>query len=192
MQLIVISKEKPYAGEAEQMNQVLRVDENIIVHLRHPECDADTYRKVLDKIAPELIGRITLGDHFELVDEYEVGGVHLSQRNPRYDGERTVRMSKSCHKMSELKDRKFYNYVFLSPIFDSISKKGYNSAFGDKALEEATTQGIIDKKVYALGGVCENNIEKLKQYGFGGAAVLGCIWKENPAEEAKKLIGKLV
>ena len=69
------------------------------------------------------------------------------------------------------------NYVFLSPIFDSISKQGYRSAFDDATLKKASAEGIIGQKVVALGGVTRERVALLEKYGFGGAAMLGDIWR---------------
>ena len=65
-------------------------------------------------------------------------------------------------------DKKMCDYVFLSPIFDSISKEGYASAFTSESIREAAEKGIIDKRVIALGGVDENNLLQVKDFGFGG------------------------
>ena len=72
------------------------------------------------------------------------------------------------------------DYVFISPIYDSISKHGYHSAFSDEVLRQASAQGIIDHKVVALGGVTRQRIPQLEKYGFGGAAMLGEMWKDLP------------
>ena len=37
---------------------------------------------------------------------------------------------------------------------------------------------LLVEKVIALGGVREENFEELKRIGFGGAALLGSLWKE--------------
>lgn len=65
--------------------------------------------------------------------------------------------------------------MFLSPIFDSISKHGYGSAFSHETLRKAAAEGIIDEKVVALGGVTPENAGWLEKLGFGGAAMLGCV-----------------
>lgn len=65
--------------------------------------------------------------------------------------------------------------MFLSPIFDSVSKQGYTSAFTDNVLKQASKDGIIDNKVVALGGVTPDKINYLRQLNFGGAAMLGCV-----------------
>ena len=81
-------------------------------------------------------------------------------------------------------DKKMCDYVFLSPIFDSISKEGYTSAFTSESIREAAEKGIIDKRVIALGGVDENNLLQVKDFGFGGAAILGGLWnKFDPASD---------
>ncbi|GAA6529534.1 hypothetical protein LPYR103PRE_15070 [Segatella asaccharophila] len=68
------------------------------------------------------------------------------------------------------------DYVFLSPVFDSISKSGYCSAFPLSALKQAQEEGIIDRKVIALGGVTYDKLPLLESLSFGGGAMLGEIW----------------
>jgi thiamine-phosphate pyrophosphorylase len=69
-----------------------------------------------------------------------------------------------------------YDYLFLSPIFNSISKQGYLSGFSHDELVRAYEEGIIDRKVVALGGVRFDKIEYLKGLGFGGAAMIGALY----------------
>lgn len=79
--------------------------------------------------------------------------------------------------MDELKaEKKNFNYVFLSPIFDSISKSNYTSAFDMEVLKQASAHGIIDKRVMALGGITTENMAVAKELGFGGVVVLGDLW----------------
>ena len=63
-----------------------------------------------------------------------------------------------------------------SPIFDSISKKGYKHSFSNRDLEDAGNSGIINEKVIALGGIIPQFIPQLRAWNFGGAAFLGDIW----------------
>ena len=64
----------------------------------------------------------------------------------------------------------------MSPIFDSISKQNYLSTYSAEEIRQASKDGIIDKKVIALGGIDAGNIPLIKDYGFGGAAILGDLW----------------
>ena len=65
----------------------------------------------------------------------------------------------------------------LSPIFDSISKRGYRSAFSADDIAAAHKVGLIDERVMALGGITFDKITEIKEMGFGGAMILGDAWK---------------
>lgn len=43
-------------------------------------------------------------------------------------------------------------------------------------LEYAADKGLIDKHVYALGGMSLENIRTAKSLGFGGVVVCGDLW----------------
>ena len=79
--------------------------------------------------------------------------------------------------------------MFLSPIYDSISKEGYGAAFSRIDLKQAADEGIIDSKVLALGGVSLEHIPEVRSMGFGGAAVLGALWQaKEPTRYLKALM----
>ena len=98
-------------------------------------------------------------------------------------------VSRSCHSIREVIQHKSEcDYLFLSPIYDSISKEGYGAAFSRIELKRAAEEEIIDNKVFALGGVSLEHIPEVRSLGFGGAAVLGALWQaESPAEYLKAL-----
>ena len=75
------------------------------------------------------------------------------------------------------KKRQPFTYLSLSPIFDSISKQGYHSAFTAEDIAKAYEEGIIDHRVMALGGITFDKLQLVKQMGFGGAMILGDAWK---------------
>ena len=106
---------------------------------------------------------------------FEEGLDILHLRKPDYAGH----VSCSCHSVEEVKNRKhFYDYVFMSPIYDSISKVNYYSTYTAEELREAQKAKIIDSKVMALGGINEDNLLEIKDFGFGGAVVLGDLWNK--------------
>ena len=72
--------------------------------------------------------------------------------------------------------KKICDYLFLSPIYDSISKDSYPSHFSPAQLREMADRKIIDKKVMALGGIDLDRIAQMRDYGFGGVVILGAIW----------------
>jgi thiamine-phosphate pyrophosphorylase len=82
--------------------------------------------------------------------------------------------------------------VTLSPVFDSISKAGYNSGFTYATLKEASKKGIIEGNVIALGGISTSNIASIVDMGFGGVAVLGAVWNRATLEDAIMELGSLI
>lgn len=177
MYLIVITEPQFVTNEANIIAQLLHWGVGLM-HLRKPESNADELAKLIEAIPTVYHNRLVLHDHFDLATHFALHGLHLNRRNyvlpPNYKGA----VSKSCHTFSEVETYKQHcNYVFLSPIFNSISKQGYASAFTPKALFEAKQKGIINEKVVALGGITAANINKIKRYGFGGVALLGDVWR---------------
>lgn len=65
---------------------------------------------------------------------------------------------------------------FLSPIYGSISKPGYEAAFPDADALASALAGAR-YPVLALGGVTPDKFEELRELGFAGAALLGAVWQ---------------
>ncbi len=85
--------------------------------------------------------------------------------------------SRTCTDLSMLAEmKKKSNYVFLKNIFDCIEFKDEKSTFTMPQLEEAASKGLIDKKVYALGGMSLENINIARELGFGGVVICGDLW----------------
>ena len=174
---IVITLPYFFDGEAEQIVQLLHSSVDLI-HIRKPESKAEEVEKLIMSIPSEYYPRLVLHDHHDLAMKYHLHGVHLNGRNPQPPVGWEGSVSKSCHSLEEVKEwKEKCDYVSLSPIFDSISKQGYHAAFSSTEIEEASRQGIIDKKVLALGGVTFNKIDDVLRMAFGGGMILGDAWK---------------
>lgn len=174
---IVITLPYFFDGEAEQIVLLLHSSVDLI-HIRKPESKAEEVEKLIMSIPSEYYPRLVLHDHHDLAMKYHLHGVHLNGRNPQPPQGWEGSVSKSCHSLEEVKEwKEKCDYVSLSPIFDSISKQGYHAAFSSTEIEEASRQGIIDKKVLALGGVTFNKIDDVLRMGFGGGMILGDAWK---------------
>ena len=150
-----------------------------ILHLRKPDTAPMYAERLLTLIPEQYHKRIVVHENFYLKEEYKLKGIHLNSRNPNVPDNYKGHISKSCHSFEEVKEsKKKCDYVFLSPVFDSITKKDYHSNYTPEEIKKAHKQGIIDKKVYALGGIDVHNIKEVKKYGFGGAAIMGAIWQK--------------
>lgn len=144
------------------------------IHLRKPDSEIDECRGLLTRLTAEQRSKIIIHDYPELYFEFSLKGIHVNKNvNVLPDGYRGFR-SRSCHSLEEVVRYKGdYDYLFLSPIFDSISKSGYHSKFSHEVLQQAADDGIIDSRVIALGGVTIDKIPYLRALNFGGAAMLG-------------------
>ena len=187
MQIIVITRPDFFPREAEEITQLFAAGLEIL-HLRKPQSDATALETLLRAIPSEYHSRIVLHEHFDLAVRYSLRGVHLNRRNPEAPAGYTGAVSRSCHSLEEVQSHKSAcEYVFLSPIYDSISKEGYGAAFSKECLRKAHNDGIIDQKVYALGGITGEHLPEIHSLGFGGAALLGDIWQREPAERCAYL-----
>lgn len=176
---IIITRPEFFPSEAEQIESLLRSGRADVIHIRKPGASESEVKQLICALPKELCSRLVLHDHHHLALKYGLRGIHLNSRNPErlqgFDGTVSV----SCHSIAELAERKKegFDYLSLSPIFDSISKVGYKAAFTPEELEDAHTKGVIDSRVMALGGVTFRRINEVLEMGFGGAMILGDAWK---------------
>ncbi len=147
------------------------------MHIRKPGATIEEMEALLKAIPKELHHRLVLHDHHILARRYDLHGIHLNSRNPLPLEDRSGSVSRSCHSLEEIRGWKdSCDYLSLSPIYDSISKTGYKAAFRKEDLVKAVQDGIIDQKVYALGGITFKRLEEVSKMGFGGAMILGDAW----------------
>jgi len=178
MKLILITS-PTYFVEEDKIITSLFEEGLDILHLRKPDTAPMFAERLLTLIPEQYHKRIVVHGHFYLKEEFRLKGIHLNLRNPNAPDHYKGHISCSCHSLEEIKERKRnYDYVFMSPVFDSISKQDYNAQYSPEEIKKAHKQGIIDKKVYALGGIDVHNIKEVKKYGFGGAAIMGAIWQK--------------
>lgn len=150
------------------------------VHLRRPSATKTEMRKLIESIPQLYHKRLRLHGHFELVNEFNLGGLHLNRRCPTPPSLYRGTLSRSCHTLKDIDNSDDCDYVTLSPIFNSISKQGYNAAFTESEL-----LSIPHNKVIALGGVNIDRIEIIKRYPFAGFAMLGFLFDSKDTAELK-------
>lgn len=142
------------------------------VHLRHPDASIRYIKNIIEDISPRLHSRLRLHGHFELLNEFNLGGIHLNSRCPKAPRLYRGPVSRTCHTVEEVyRHAGDVDYATLSPIFDSVSKHGYKAAFTPDELH-----GIPKDKVVALGGIIPERFDELSKYPFYGFAMLGYIF----------------
>lgn len=194
MQLILFTPPNVFSGESNLLNYFLK-DENLIVHVRKPLFSEHELCIFLKSINANYHSRLVIHQHIILLKKFNLKGYHCTRyfRSKKEFNISELKkdfpsnsFSKSCHSIKEISCSGEYQYVFLSPIFDSISKENYHSNFN---LEEVKNTLIKTKyNVYALGGVSSKMINKTKELNFNGVGVLGSVWNSlTPKEEYNKL-----
>ena len=176
MKLILISS-PTYFVEEDKIITTLFEEGLDILHLRKPDTAPIYAERLLTLIPEQYHKRIVVHGHFYLKEEFKLKGIHLNHRNPNLPNNYKGHVSRSCHSLEEIKEHKRdCDYMFLSPVFDSISKQNYHANYTPEEIRQAHKDGIIDKKVIALGGIDIDNIREVKSYGFGGVAIMGALW----------------
>ena len=176
MKIIAITTPKVTGEDASIIKSL--VDRGIdIIHLRKPESDISECRTLLANLSAEQRAKIIVHDYPELYFEFSLKGIHINKNVTSLPLGYSSFRTRSCHTLEEVTRYKAeYDYLFLSPIYDSISKAGYKSGFSQEALLKASADGIIDEKVIALGGVTLDKIPSLEALHFGGVAMIGAIY----------------
>ena len=176
MLLIIITEPGFFDGEAGFINLLFEHGLQRL-HLRKPDSNEADFESLIKQINPQFYNRVAIHDHHHLAVRYNLFGIHLNRRNSLVPDGFCGSVSRSLHTIEELSaEKQKYDYVTLSPIFDSVSKVGYNSQFTPSVLNDLRDRNLIDSHVIALGGITAYNIATLPQYGFGGAMVLGALW----------------
>lgn len=182
MNVLAVSPESDYAGEAAC---VVRLLENGLAryHLRKPGWAAGQTAEFIRQLPKDLQPRISLHQHHELAGDFPVG-LHFRDSGawdlPEASAES---LSRSLHRPAGLAEAcQGMDYVFLSPVFSSISKPGYAP---DWSLDElqAALPVLCPAAVYALGGIDPGNYSQAMELGFDGVVLHGALWgADDPVE----------
>lgn len=177
--LIAITPPKPLDNEADRITALLDSGSFDLVHLRHPDATPGDMAAIISGIPSRLHSRLRLHSHFELAGEFGIGGLHLNRHCPHAPQWYRGPVSRSCHSVDEIMACGHgYDFVTLSPVFDSLSKPGYRAAFND--IELRRLDDIAATRVIALGGVTPSRLPLLTRYNFAGAAMLSAAWQPIP------------
>lgn len=182
MELIVISNPVAVADECIIVNQLFHTGLKYF-HIRKPGSDIQTLRELLNGIAPCFYDRIALHQFHEMATEFGIKRLHYTEAARKQSNiqrwhlqiDNGFTLSTSIHDITLLPELNLFEYVFYSPVFNSLSKPGYQS---EVPADFNLTRPGINPKVIALGGIEVSNLTKVKPMGFDGAAILGALWNE--------------
>ena len=195
MKLVILSPPNDYPDEHQVVCTILQ-QSSATFHLRKP---GQTDRQIADylkRVPVDLHPRIMVHGHPCLLEKFALKGIHFTERQRRRTPQtmRQLRLawpecliSSAFHRLADIPEHDgCLDYIFLSPIFDSISKKGYRAAFACEDLKRWIAQ--TGHTVVALGGVDRRRVADAAALGFTRVAVLGAVWASAwPARAARQL-----
>lgn len=190
--IVLIAPENDVSNEIEILNQLFQKGLQYY-HLRKPSKSYKEHCEYLNQIDKQYHDRVVVHYFHELINEYNLKGVHFQEQKRRDHIDnpghyfKNLNMfgktiSSSFHEPEELECCEFeFDYHLLSPVFSSISKEGYKGRGFDVSN--------IDKLIIGMGGINSETIAETFKLGFKGVGVLGGVWNaENPLESFVELM----
>ena len=198
MKFILLTHPKEQANETTLLNTFF--EEGLeTLHLHKPDYVVAQLQEYLNKIDTRWHPKIVLHAYPPNLDTHHplneitanLKGIHLPERvrmeaMPLPDKFKVV--STSFHHLKDLLACEGnYEYLFISPIFNSISKQGYQAAFELNDLADAISRSKYP--VIGMGGIATDKMQTVRDLGFAGVGVLGGVWQaDSPLETLKKLL----
>ncbi|MEO6903554.1 MAG: thiamine phosphate synthase [Bacteroidia bacterium] len=189
--VVVISNPTIIENEVALINQLFDAGLSVF-HLRKPNDTLEETKKLLMKIEKQHHSKIALHQHHQLSENFDIKRLHYTEERRKNDKMKEIQSnhnfiySTSIHQLKEYEHiSDSFEYCFLSPIFNSISKLNYKSI-----LTPDFKLPLCKKaKIIALGGIDIPNIDTVKKYDFNGIALLGSIWhnSKNAIQNFKRL-----
>lgn len=173
---LVIQTQPTFFVEEDKIISALFDEGMDILHLRKPDSEPIYSERLLSLLPNEYYNKINVHQHYYLKQEYDLHGIHIDNPDqPVPEGYRR-HITRSTSRISDLKDmKKQCDYVMLHSLFDSLHDNT-RASLTIKEMEDARDNGLIDRHVYALGGMSYENIKMAKELGFGGVCICGDLW----------------
>jgi thiamine-phosphate pyrophosphorylase len=192
VELILISYPEDFPNENDILIRLFQNGLNRF-HLRKPGVNFAKYEKLIQAIPATYHPKIVIHSFHELAEKYALGGIHYPETQRNSESSKKLpgkQISTSFHTIDDLKNSgSAFDYMFLSPVFNSISKVDYAKGFDHAILAREIKN--INMRVVALGGIGMQTLGLVKEIGFYGAALLGSVWNsKDPLESFKSLLLK--
>ena len=200
MEIYVISSPENFYGEYNVVAKLLELD-RFTFHLRKPFATIDDCCFFLNNIPTHFHSKIVLHQHHSLSNKFNVKGLHFKEKDriSKSDSDlnsiksvnSNLTLSTSIHELDKFSTITIFDYIFVSPVYDSISKEAYHSklVLADIKNQIIEFKKISSTKIIALGGVTSEKLPELHDVGFDGAAFLGAVWKNSmPNATLKQII----
>src|SRR5688572_10066573 len=138
MDLVLITNQPSIQNEHVLLVQFFELGLETL-HVRKPNLTFGQLKEWIRKLPSRFHGRIMLHSHHDLCLEFQIKGLHFPddlRLDAREYGKVSLRRSTSRHQVQDVvtSDTSF-EYAYLSPVFDSISKVAYKAYFSETGLK---------------------------------------------------------
>lgn len=175
--VIAITQDKALPNEAALCVQLLELGVHS-VHIRKPAWSTKQLIELIREIPEQYRKQLVIHRDPDAAMTTGVRGLHLPYQDligGRISLPPNLSLSASVHSWEEAHiAMKLCSYCFISPVYDSISKKGYIANPGLNDVPPSLKQ----KQIYALGGIRPSNCSEAIDKGYAGVATLGHLWAE--------------
>lgn len=175
MKLVILTQPTFFVEEDKIISALF--DEGLdILHLQKPDSEPVYCERLLSLLPNEYYNRIVVHQHYYLKQEFDLRGIHIDNPDtPVPDGFRR-HVTRSTSQIGDLKEMKRNcDYVMLHSLFDSLHDD-VKASLTIQEMEDARSKGLIDRHVYALGGMSLENVRVARDLGFGGVCICGDLW----------------
>ncbi|REC45634.1 thiamine phosphate synthase [Chryseobacterium sp. 5_R23647] len=176
--IIVITPEDIVQNETELINELFQEGLNLL-HIRKPFINAEEMTDFIQKIDSKFHSQLVLHSHYDLAENFNISRFHfreVDRQNGLSQSFTDKTISTSVHDIETFNElNEEWEYAFISPVFPSISKKGYGE--NSNILDDIKKRDHQNVQLIALGGINENNINKVLDNKVDGLALLGAIWE---------------
>ncbi|WP_404984666.1 thiamine phosphate synthase [Chryseobacterium sp. M5] len=192
--IIVISPEEIVLNETEIINKLFQEGLDLL-HIRKPFIVQNEMKDFIQKIDSKFHSQLVLHSHYDLAENFNISRFHfreIDRKNGLSQSFTDKIISTSAHDIETFNElNEEWEYAFISPVFPSISKKGYGE--NSNILNDIKKRDNSNVKLIALGGINENNINQVFDNNVDGVALLGVIWEsDKPLNVFKKCSQNIV
>ncbi|WP_415329383.1 thiamine phosphate synthase [Chryseobacterium sp. MMS23-Vi53] len=186
--IIVITPEEMIQNETELINELFQEGLDLL-HIRKPFINSEKMMDFIQNIDSKFHHQLVLHSHYDLAKDFNILRFHfreIDRQNNLFKSFTDSIISTSVHGIESFNElNESWEYAFISPVFPSISKKGYGE--NSNILNDIKRRNNSKVKLIALGGINENNIQEVFDSKVDGVALLGAIWKsDEPLNVFKK------
>lgn len=176
MKLVILTQPKFFVEEDKIISALF--DEGLdMLHLQKPNSEPVYCERLLSLLPNDCYNKIRVHEHYYLKQEFDLKGVHINNPDAPVPDDFKRNVTRSTYRISDLKEmKKKSDYVCLHSLFDSLHNEDEKASLTIQEMEEARNKGLIDKHVYAMGGMSIENIHVAKELGFGGVCICGDLW----------------